>query len=254
MTTPPTISVLIPVFNGATTLSRALDSIAAGSELPDEIIAVDDGSRDDTPLILARYQSRLPNMRVLTLPENQGLVAALNAGVKAATSLYIARLDADDEWLSHHVATLKHHILEADEAKVLSCGYLLAGQRGETIMRPAQDISRFIRDNFIAHSSVCIRRDSLLALGGYRRHLFEDYATWLGLIAEPRDYHAIAEPTVRIHVLSASLSRMAVGKSLRARYRLQCEAYRRYARFRGPAARLGYRIFLSACRVRLSFV
>ena len=121
-------------------------------------------------------------------------------------------------------------------------------------MRVRSDIAGFVRDNFIAHSSVCIDRAALLRLGGYQLELFEDYATWLGLIERPGDYYAIEEPTVRIHVLPTSLSRMALGKSLQARYRLQCQAYRRYARFMAPQTRLGYRMFLSACRIRLSFV
>jgi glycosyltransferase involved in cell wall biosynthesis len=115
----PTIAALMPVFNGASTLARALDSIAAGEEQPDEVFIVDDGSRDETPRILAQYQTRLPNMRVLTLGQNRGLVAALNAGLNEAASRYIARLDADDEWLPSHVASLRSHLALANGAKLL---------------------------------------------------------------------------------------------------------------------------------------
>jgi glycosyltransferase involved in cell wall biosynthesis len=244
----------MPVFNGAATLARALDSIAVGEELPDEIIVVDDGSRDESPAILAQYRSRLPSMRVLTLDQNRGLVAALNAGLNAAQSRYVARLDADDEWLPGHVASLRQHIACANGAKLLSTSYVLTGMGQDRTLHVRSDIGGFVRDNFIAHSSVCIDREALLRLGGYQAELFEDYATWLGLIERPGDYYAIDQATVRIHMLPTSLSRMALGKSLRARYRLQCEAYRRYARYMAPQARLGYRMFLSACRIRLCFV
>lgn len=89
------LSVVLPVYNVAPYLAACLDSLAASSLMPDEIIAVDDGSTDACPAILAEYQSRLPNMKIIRQP-NAGLSAARNTGLAHARGRYIAFLDSDD--------------------------------------------------------------------------------------------------------------------------------------------------------------
>ncbi len=89
------ISVVIPTYDRLRLLSRALDSVAAQSRKADEIVVVDDGSRDGTErFVLETY----PEVRLLR-QENRGVSAARNAGIRAATGGLIAFLDSDDEWL-----------------------------------------------------------------------------------------------------------------------------------------------------------
>src|SRR5664279_2509728 len=89
------ISVVIPLYNKQTTICRALDGILAQDERPDEIIVVDDGSEDEGPeLVEARYSRDVSLIR----QTNQGVSAARNRGAWAATSQYVAFLDADDYW------------------------------------------------------------------------------------------------------------------------------------------------------------
>lgn len=92
---PPLLSVVLPVYNVAPWLPACLDSLAASSLQPDEIIAVDDGSTDESSLILAAYQSRLPNLRVIR-QANAGLSVARNTGLAHASGRYVAFLDSDD--------------------------------------------------------------------------------------------------------------------------------------------------------------
>lgn len=99
-----TFSVIIPVFNGADFVSRAVDSALAQTFGALEIIVVDDGSTDDTLRVLSRYADR-PAVRVISQP-NGGAAAARNTAMAAARGAYFAFLDADDLWDSDHLSVI----------------------------------------------------------------------------------------------------------------------------------------------------
>ncbi len=99
----PAISTIIPTYNRAALLPRAVDSVLAQMEPADELIIVDDGSTDDTPAVAARYGERVKYIRT----QNGGCGAARNAGVKIATRPLVAFLDSDDEWLPEHNLVLR---------------------------------------------------------------------------------------------------------------------------------------------------
>ena len=88
------ISVIIPTFNRAWALKRAVDSALAQDYEQKEIIVVDDGSTDDTQALLAGYKEQI---RVLT-QENKGVSAARNFGIRESRGHFIALLDSDDAW------------------------------------------------------------------------------------------------------------------------------------------------------------
>ncbi len=90
-----TIAVVIPAYNAAGYIRRAIDSVLAQTRRPDEIIVVDDGSTDDTATVVQSYGSGVRLIR----QANAGASAARNTGINAATSEWIAFLDGDDEWL-----------------------------------------------------------------------------------------------------------------------------------------------------------
>jgi glycosyltransferase involved in cell wall biosynthesis len=92
----PAVSVILVVRDGAATLPLALRSIAAQTESRWELLAYDDGSRDETPEILERWASADPRIRLFRSPESRGLGARLNELVAAARGPLIARMDADD--------------------------------------------------------------------------------------------------------------------------------------------------------------
>lgn len=89
------VSAIIPAYNAASMIGRAITSIAHQSEFVDEIIVVDDGSSDNTAQVAAQA---LPRVRVI-VQENKGPSAARNAGLIAASNECVAFLDADDCWL-----------------------------------------------------------------------------------------------------------------------------------------------------------
>ena len=93
------VSVIVPTYNRADTIKRAIASVQAQTFQDWELIVVDDGSTDDTASVLAGLDPRL----VLIRQENQGISGARNTGLLNAKSPYMAFLDSDDEWLPHHL-------------------------------------------------------------------------------------------------------------------------------------------------------
>lgn len=105
------VSVVVPTYNRAHSIGAALDSILAQDPLPDEVIVVDDGSTDNTSDVLAAYGDRITVLR----QKNAGAAAARNAGIRHATSEWVAFLDSDDLWRPGRMAVLYRDLSEAGE-------------------------------------------------------------------------------------------------------------------------------------------
>ena len=104
-TLTPFFTVVIPVYNRAHLLARALRSVLAQTCGDFEAIVVDDGSADDPESVVKQFPD--PRIRFLR-QENRGGGGARNTGIDAARGRYCAFLDSDDEFLPHHLAALKH--------------------------------------------------------------------------------------------------------------------------------------------------
>lgn len=124
MTDTPRIALILPVYNVAAFLPACLESLARqtlpAAEL--EIIAVDDGSTDASPAILADYAGRMPNLRLLR-QENGGLSAARNTGMKHATGRWVAFVDSDDFVAPDTYASWLRHGEAGDLDMLLGNGY-----------------------------------------------------------------------------------------------------------------------------------
>lgn len=115
------ISIVIPAFNCEKTIGRCLDSALAQTWSNTEIIAVDDGSTDQTGSILDTYQKEHGNIRVIH-QENSGVAAARNAGVKAAEGVWLVTLDADD-YIDPEMLKAMHDAAAAADAQLCICGF-----------------------------------------------------------------------------------------------------------------------------------
>ena len=191
----PTVSIVLPFRNAAATLSDALASIA-GQTLTDwELLAIDDGSTDDSPNLVASAGASDSRIRLLS-PGQIGLVAALNRGLEASRGEFIARMDADD-WMRPRRLELQLQLLGSHpELGLASClvtlfpdDALFAGYREYARWLngcvTAEEIADAIYvESPLAHPSVMIRRALLIESGGYRDGDFpEDYELWLRLDA-----------------------------------------------------------------------
>ena len=118
-----TVTVVVPVYNGAEYLFETLDSVFSQTFQDLECVVVDDGSTDNTQAVLA--SSRDDRLRVITHEQNRGLSAARNTGIIAAAGEYIVFLDDDD--LLHPEAV--ERLVTAIEDTAPSCAGVFTGHR-----------------------------------------------------------------------------------------------------------------------------
>ncbi len=118
----PLISVIVPVYNAATLLVSALDSIAAQKDLALEIIVVNDGSTDDSHAVARKWAENIPANQLnfqLFDQINSGPGQARNNGIEAANGEYIAFLDADDLWAPDSLKIRLDKLIEGQSDAVL---------------------------------------------------------------------------------------------------------------------------------------
>ncbi|MEQ1839904.1 MAG: glycosyltransferase family A protein, partial [Verrucomicrobiales bacterium] len=186
------IAVVIPVFNRATLLPRAVESVLAQTCRPQELVVVDDGSDDDAGTARARIEAS--GYRWLSLDWNQGVAAARNAGVRATSTKWIAFLDSDDEWqsekLERQLAWHERHpevrISQTREKWERNGAPVAKPIHWEPVEEEMVKASR--RRCMIGPSCVMIRRDLWDETGGFdeRFRVCEDFELWLRITASNR--------------------------------------------------------------------
>ena len=189
----PLVSILMPVRNEERFLPAALRSLAAQTLTDWELVAVDDGSDDATPAILADAARRDPRVRVLGSPE-RGLVPALNAGLAACRAPLVARMDGDDVSHPRRLASQAAYLSEEPGVGLVATVFrhfprkglrvgMLAYESWQNALSSHEAIlaDLFVESPFV-HPSVMFRREAVLAAGGYRDMGWaEDYDLWLRL-------------------------------------------------------------------------
>lgn len=113
---PPTVSVIIPVYNAAVYLPQALDSVLAQNYPVSQIIVIDDGTEDGMAEVARQY----PRVTVLRQP-HRGAGAARNLGLSVADGEIIAYIDADDIWLPHKLASQIRVLLDNPRLGYVLC-------------------------------------------------------------------------------------------------------------------------------------
>src|ERR1035437_2795157 len=117
-------SIIIPLYNKAKYIQKAIHSILSQTFQEYEIIIVNDGSTDNSLEVISSCQLSTVNYQLIN-QENKGVSTARNIGVKAAKSDYIAFLDADDWWEPTYLEEIKRLIEEYPEAGIYGSGYYL---------------------------------------------------------------------------------------------------------------------------------
>jgi glycosyltransferase involved in cell wall biosynthesis len=194
------VSVVIPAYNSGAVVAEAIESVYAQTVLPGEVVVVDDGSTDDTPLILRQFEGR-PGFSSLRKP-NGGEASARNAGVERATGEYIAFLDHDDLWFPEK---LERQLGQFDPGWGMSfTAYeLMTDTPSEVWTYEAWDpdprpVLRLLENTCAIHtcSTTLLRRDALKRVGAFE-HVSPygtDWLMWLRFAAAGNKIGYLPEP------------------------------------------------------------
>ena len=230
---PPTqagetlISVIIPTYNYAHLLPRALASVFVQMAADVELIVVDDGSTDATPEVLASHAARYPQLQILA-QLNAGAAAARNHGIRAARGRYALLLDADDELLPGALACLRTLLAKHPAAGMLLGAQVSVYPDGRQRLRLPKPVppasarelaKRYLLEKRVSISHGCslFRRDLLLQRP-YPENLRggEDVAVFAHLLVSA-PVVVTCEPLARIHKHPDSLRHQRDGEEERAR-------------------------------------
>lgn len=178
------VSVIIPTFNRALKTARAVSSVLYQQFNGCEIIVVDDGSTDDTKKVLRQFQGRI---RQVVHKDNQGVSAARNSGIKAATAPLIAFLDSDDYWLPDKLRAQKQFFDENPGAMINQTEEMWVRNKKRVNprkrhLKPSGDIfDASLSLCLVSPSAVMLRRSLLDEVGLFDETLpaCEDYDLWL---------------------------------------------------------------------------
>ena len=169
----PRVSILMPVYNAERYLREAIDSVLAQTFTDFELIATNDGSKDNSEAILREYESQDPRVRVVSRP-NTGMVGALQDAYQLARGPIIARMDADDVSLPDRLQ-IQIDYLDANPDCVCVGGdwqLMDASSRVLTRLQGPRDHETIEQWALVAHtpmihSLLMMRRDAFDAAGGY---------------------------------------------------------------------------------------
>ena len=225
----PRVSVIIPIYNGAATIERALKSVFEQTFTDFEIVVIDDGSTDETPSVLAKFGDRIRMIR----QANRGFPGARNAGVAASRGDLIALIDHDDQWLPRKLE-LTVATLDADPgAALVYTDLVVVNEAGEesrsspigsdTAHAPTMD-EMLTRIWPIMPSTVVMRRAAFDRAGGFGENLHEDLDFWL-LMREQGNFIYIPDKLVRFtfgqlypKVLNRDIGPKPIVDLIRSRY------------------------------------
>jgi glycosyltransferase involved in cell wall biosynthesis len=184
---PLTLSVVLPNYNHAKFIGRALAALLGQERVADEIIVIDDGSTDDSVAVIERIAATAPAIRLLRNPGNVGVIPTLQRGLEAARGKYVY-FAASDDWVFPGFFALALRRLDAAPDTGLFCGEAMlvdGGSNRPFAVRPAvrprmcagrieaagaQELLRST-DNWILTGSTVFRRECVAWAGGFDARL-----------------------------------------------------------------------------------
>ncbi|WP_456394990.1 glycosyltransferase family 2 protein [Thermococcus sp.] len=208
----PTVSVVIPTYNRANLLKRAIESVLNQKFEDFELIVVDDASTDNTPEVVESIADG--RIRYIRLKRNSGGPVARNTGIKKARGEFIALLDDDDEWLPNRldIQIKKFENLDRGVGVVYGGFYYVSQQNGRVLGKRLPkyrgDVYKhLLRENFIGSPTLLIRRRCFKRAGLFDPKLksSQDWDMWLR-IARHYEFDYVYEIVAKYYVHGKQIS------------------------------------------------
>jgi hypothetical protein len=213
----PWLSVVMPTYNGARHLPAALKSVRAQADNAIEVVAIDDGSTDDTIAILESFSKSIC-LRISKRPHSGNWVSSANLGLSVASGEWVCFLHQDDLWSQDRVATLEAALTRQPDLSLVLHPSWFIDEHGKRLgmwrcplpansrpLDPRRLIQRLLVQNFIAMPAPVFRRDLATQVGGLNESLWytADWDFWLKLAAVSRTTY-LPEPLTSFRLHSGS--------------------------------------------------
>ena len=252
----PKVSVIIPTYNRAHLLPRAVKSVLNQTYQGFEIIVVDDGSSDNTEEVVKEVQRQDKRIRYIKLQKNKGGAAARNVGIQASKGEYIAFQDSDDEWFPEKLEK-QMKVFATAPAKV---GVVYTGfwriENNKKIYIPSSLVTQkegnihkeLLKGNFVTTQSIAIRKECFKKVGMFDENLprLQDWELVIRL-SKYYDFKCIDEP-----LLTSSFTPDSISANQDALIKA-CELilekhYEQFKRYKGLLARQEYSLGSLLCQ------
>lgn len=243
------VTTVIPCFNGAPFIRRAVDSALAQSGAGVRVIVVDDASTDASADIVQGIAAVEPRVTLVRLRRNFGPAVARNAGIARAQTRYLAFLDADDYWLPRKLERQLAVMRETDAGLVYTAvdvQDLQAKPLGRRNVPTRVSAEQLLVHNVIAASSVLIDRERVGPFMMPPLRMRQDLATWHRLLSQGVRAHGVNEPLIVYTKHAGSLSANKL-RAAHANWRL----YREHLARPLPSAATLFARYASAALMRV---
>lgn len=215
----PKVSVIIPAYNAAKTITETLESALAQTFEDFEIIVADDGSTDNTSETVLRLADADERVKLFQVNKNQGVAKARNFAISNAGGEWIAFLDSDDLWEKDK---LEKQLKLADEknADIVYCSYGIIDAKGERsctdfIVEEHTTYNLMLARNVISCSTALIKREYFDKYSFSSEYAHEDYALWMEMLRDGLQAYGNTEILAyyRLYAGSRSANKLKAAKN-----------------------------------------
>ncbi len=234
------VGVIIPAYNCADSIRRAIDSIKAQTWLPREVVIVNDGSQDDTAAVLDSLDEKEIGLKVIH-QENGGPAAARNRGITEATTDWVAFLDSDDHWIPEKLER-QFSLIEAHADLQWSAGryeFVRGFDSSMTVIRLSKltagmteqgtgvydALAMLAESNSIWTGTVLAKRQRILELKGFEPSLFggEDSDLWRRMAIQHRSIGYVTTSIAAYRVAQNESMTVSSGRQVEPSQFVHCE-------------------------------
>jgi len=210
----PTVSVIVPCYNGAATIRDTLQSLQQQTLRDWEAIVVNDGATDNSVDIIREFRARDSRIKQID-QDNKGLAAARNAGLSASSAEFVNFLDADDFLLPDMLASVVRKLRDDPSLEAAYCGWIYSDAQMQdlswvvTPRHEGQLFKRLAHGNLFPCHSILARRKTFKNVGLFDRSLMHchDWDLWLRLARTGGRFGFVAKALVIYRMSEESLSR-----------------------------------------------